>query len=290
MPDVATSLVMYVNRALFEAAGTPLPGRSGPGRTTSPPPSASPTPAGRTALRRGGLQRQLPPLTVLWQNGADILNKDRTALTIDQPGAVEALTWIADQLTSPASTPPPADMAGKTAQEFFLDGKAAMLPTSRPHGQHRPGRPVRGGDRAPPPGQAALTRTACGGTAMTPWRKNPDGRVAFLRFLAGEEFQWLMARAGGIIFPAHKKVAESPDLFAGGPFPRSPRVTVDAMAYARVEPYVPRYVDLKAAYSQGDRHRLDRRASVRDALTRARAAIGADGLQDSLAGGPSARR
>ena len=57
-------------------------------------------------------------------------------------------------------------------------------------------------------------------------------------------------RAAGIIFPAHKKVTEFPEVFAGGPFPRSPRVTVDAMAYARTEPYVPLYDDLVAAYNR----------------------------------------
>ena len=50
VPDVATSLVMYVNRVALRAQpGRPSPPRSGPGRTTSPPPSASPTPAAPTA-------------------------------------------------------------------------------------------------------------------------------------------------------------------------------------------------------------------------------------------------
>jgi ABC-type glycerol-3-phosphate transport system substrate-binding protein len=116
---------------------------------------------------------------------------------------------------------------------------------------------------------------------MTRAGKTPDASWQLLRFVAGEDFQWLMARVGGIIFPAHKKVTESPDIFATGQFPRSPRITVDAMSYARVEPYVPRYLDLKAAVVKELSTIWSAQSSVKDALVRARAVaepILADGL------------
>jgi multiple sugar transport system substrate-binding protein len=285
VPDVATSYVMYINRGLFEQVGLTLPGE----RWTWADYTAA-----AQKLVNGNAARSEPIFavanytgddtwpTALWQNGADILNKDRNALVIDRPEAVEALTWIADQLTRTRVHPAPADLGGKTAEQFFLDGKAAILPTY----SSRMGNIARAAQFEVetvhlPQGKQRSTRTACGGSAMTRLGKSPDAAWQFLRYLAGEEFQWLMARVGGIIFPAHKQVAESPQLFAGGPFTRSPKVTVDAMAYARVEPYIPRYVDLKAAIVKELSTVWGGESSVRDALTRARAVaepILADGL------------
>jgi ABC-type glycerol-3-phosphate transport system substrate-binding protein len=132
-----------------------------------------------------------------------------------------------------------------------------------------------------PQGKQRVTRTACGGSAMAKGGKNPDATWQFMKFVAGEDFQWMMAKVGGIIFPAHKKVAESPELFTGAPFPRNSKVTVDAMAYARTEPYVPRYLELKAAIAKELATIWSGQSSVKDALTRARGVadpILADGL------------
>jgi multiple sugar transport system substrate-binding protein len=285
VPDVATSYVMYVNRGLFEQMGLPVPTEKWTWTDYT---------AAAQKIVNGNAARSEPLFatanytaddswpTVLWQNGADILNKDRNAVVIDRPEAAEALTWIADQITRTRFHPAAADLGGKTAEQFFLDGKAAMLPTY----SSRMGNIARAAQFQVetvhlPQGKQRSTRTACGGSAMTRMGKSPDATWQFLRYLAGEDFQWQMARVGGIVFPAHKKVAESPELFAGGQFTRSPKVTVDAMAYARVEPYIPRYLDLKAAIVKELSTIWNGEASVRDALTRARAVaepILADGL------------
>jgi multiple sugar transport system substrate-binding protein len=285
VPDVATSYVMYVNRGLFEQTGLTVPTEKWTWTDYT---------AAAQKIVNGNAARSEPLFatanytaddswpTALWQNGADILNKDRNAVVIDRPEAAEALTWIADQITRTRFHPAAADLGGKSAEQFFLDGKAAMLPTY----SSRMGNIARAAQFQVetvhlPQGKQRSTRTACGGSAMTRMGKSPDATWQFLRYLAGEDFQWQMARVGGIIFPAHKKVAESPELFAGGQFTGSPRVTVDAMAYARVEPYIPRYLELKAAIVKELSTIWNGEASVRDALTRARAVaepILADGL------------
>jgi multiple sugar transport system substrate-binding protein len=286
VPDVATSLVMYVNRSLFERTGTPLPSPTWTWADylTTAQRIAN---AGRADGSFGAVDYNgnFPRYTVLWQNDADLLNKDRSALTIDQPAAVEALTWIADQLHKSRVHPTAADMEGKNAQAFFLEGKAAMWPNiSSSMGTVAKNAQFEVEIFHLPQGKKRITRTACGGTAALKASKNPEAGWAFERFLATEDFQWLMTRAAGIIFPAHKKVTESPDVFAGGPFPRSPRITVDAMAYARTEPYVPLYDDLVAAYNREIASVWTGESSVKDAVTRARAALEPI-LQDSLARG-----
>jgi multiple sugar transport system substrate-binding protein len=283
VPDVATSYVMYVNRALFGQIGQPIPNEKWTWTDyTNVAQRIVNAARGEQTFATANYVADDSWPAVLWQNGADILNKDRNAVTIDRPEAVDALSWIADQIVKARIHPAPDDLAGKSAEQFFLDGKAAMLPTY----SSRIGNIAKGAQFEVevvhlPQGKQRVTRTACGGSAMTKAGKTPDASWQFLKFIAGEDFQWLMAKVGGIIFPAHKKVAESPDLFASGQFPKSPRVTVDAMAYARTEPYVPRYLDLKAAVVKELSTIWGGQSSVKDALTRAKAVaepILADGL------------
>jgi multiple sugar transport system substrate-binding protein len=284
VPDVATSLVMFVNRGLFEKAGVPLPGEKW---TWAEYLSAAQrlTNAGRDQGTFGAVDFNggFPRFTVLWQNDADLLNKDRTELTIDRPEAVEALSWIADQMLRARVHASPADLEGRGAETFFLEGKAAMIPII----SSRMGTVAKGAQFDVevvhlPQGKRRVTRAACGGVAMYRDTRAPEACWELLKYWSTEDFQWLISRAGGIIFPAHKKVVDSPELFAGGPFPRQPRVTVDAMAYARTEPYTVRYTDLVAAWNKEMDSVWKGESAVKDALTRARAAMDPV-LQDALA-------
>ena len=58
-----------------------------------------------------------------------------------------------------------------------------------------------------------------------------------------------------------------------GQFPKSPKVTVDALAYARTEPYIVRYVDMKNEANKQLSTVWQGQSSVRDALTRAKTAM-----------------
>jgi multiple sugar transport system substrate-binding protein len=284
VPDVATSLVMFVNTSLFAKAGAAKPGEKwtwsdflntaqklqNAGRAEG---------AWAVADYTGGF----PRYTVLWQNDADLLNKDRTAVTVDQPAALEALQWIADLMLRHQVHPKPADLTGTNSEQLFLQGKVAMLPSI----SSRMGTVAKGAQFEVevvhlPQNKKRLTRTACGGTAMPKGSKNPDAGWELEKFFATEDFQWLIARAGGIIFPAHKKVTDSPELFAGGPYPKAPKVSVDAMAYARTEAYTVGYQDLVAAFNKEVETVWKGESSVKDAMTRARATMDTI-LKDALA-------
>ena len=284
VPDVATSLVMFVNRSLFTRAGVPTPAEKW---TWSDFLSAAQKlqHANQAEGAFGAVDYTggFPRFTVLWQNDADLLNKDRNAVTVDQPAAIEALQWIADLMHRHQVHPGPADLQGKSGEALFLEGKAALFPVI----SSRMGTVARGAQFEVevvhlPQGKKRVTRTACGGTAMPKGSPNPDAGWALESFFATEEFQWLVSKAGGIIFPAHKRVTESPELFAGGPFPRSPKVTVDAMAYARTEAYTVGYQELVAAFTKEADTIWKGESSVRDAMTRAKATMEPI-LRDALA-------
>jgi multiple sugar transport system substrate-binding protein len=275
VPDVATSLVMFINRPLFTRAGLPFPTEKWTWNdylATAQKISND----GRADGVFGAVDYNggFPRLTALWQNNGDILNKDRNAVVVDRPEALEAFSWIADQMLKTKVLASPADLQGRGAEQFFLDGKAAMIPII----SSRMGTVAKGAQFETevvhlPQGRTRVTRVACGGVAMIKGTKSPDASWELLKFWATDEFQWLISKAGGIIFPAHKKVAESPELFAGGPFPRSPRVTVDAMAYARTEAYTVRYPEMITALNKELDTVWQAQSSVKDALTRAKAAI-----------------
>jgi multiple sugar transport system substrate-binding protein len=275
IPDVATSYVMYVNRDLFGRAGAAIPGE----RWSWDDYLATARQI-RTALQADQGFATVNYTAgdswpaVLWQNDADILSQDRTAVTVDRPEAIDAFSWIADQIHRLRVHAAPADLGNRNAEQFFLDGKAAILPTY----SSRMGIIARGAAFEVevvhlPAGRRRVTRTAAGGTGMYRESRAAEACWEFLKFVASEEFQWMMARVSGIIFPAHKNVAGSPDLFTGGPFPKSPKVTVDAMAYARTEPYIVRYVELKNALIQELNAAWRGDTGVKEALQRARAAM-----------------
>lgn len=284
VPDVATSLVMFVNKSLFTRAGVALPGEKW---TWSDYLNAAQrlSNAGKAEGIFGAADYNspFPRFTVLWQNEADLLNKDRTAVTIDKPEAIDAISWIADQILKTRVHTAPSDLQGKSAEQFFLEGKVAMHPTI----SSRMGTVAKGAQFEVeavhlPQGKKRVTRTACGGTALFKDGKNLDAGWELEKFLATEDFQWLIARAGGIIFPAHKKVTADPELFAGGPFVANPKVTVDAMAYARTEAYTVRYPEMVSTFNKEADTIWKGESNVRDALGRARAGIEPI-LQEALA-------
>lgn len=275
VPDVATSLVMFINRSLFAKAGVPTPAEKW---TWSDFLSAAQrvqnAARGEGAFGAVDYNGGFPRYTVLWQNDADLLNKDRNAVTVDSPASVEALQWIADLMHKHQVHPKPADLNGKGGEAFFLEGRAAMIPII----SSRMGTVAKGAQFDVevvhlPQGKKRVTRTACGGTGMPKGSKKPDAGWELEKFFATEEFQWLIAKAGGIIFPAHKKVTESPDLFAGGTFPTAPKVTVDAMAYARIEAYTVGYQEMVAAFNTEVATIWNGESNVRDAMTRAKATM-----------------
>ncbi len=272
VPDVATSLVMFINTSLFAKAGAAKPGEKWTwGEFLSTAQKLQNVGRAEGGWAAADYNGGFPRYTVLWQNDADLLNKDRTAVTVDQPAALEALQWIADLMLRHQVHPKPADMTGTNPERLFLEGKVAMLPGL----SSRMGTIAKGAEFEVevlhlPQNKKRLTRTACGGTAMPKGSKNPDAGWELEKFFATEDFQWLIARAGGIIFPAHKKVTDSAELFAGGPFPKAPKVTVDAIAYARTEAYTVGYQDLVAAFNKEADTIWKGESSVKDAMTRAR--------------------
>jgi multiple sugar transport system substrate-binding protein len=69
----------------------------------------------------------IPPEAVIWSNGADFLNDDRTVVTVDDPLFTEAIQWRADLANVHHVMPNQQDLASQGAWDMWLAGKIATF-------------------------------------------------------------------------------------------------------------------------------------------------------------------
>lgn len=128
LPESFSDVVLFYNKDLFDAAGLDYP-------------SADWTWQDELAAA----QKLTDPATGVWgsyspvqfwefyktaaQNGCSVFNADRTQVTINEPGCVEALTWMVDKINTYKIAPTDADMAGVSDGDLFKQGKIAMWRT-----------------------------------------------------------------------------------------------------------------------------------------------------------------
>src|SRR5688500_16891428 len=106
--DVATSYVMYINPALFRKAGATLPTEKWTWTDyTTAAQRIVASLRGEAVLGVVHWNAADSWPSVLCQNGADILNRVRNAVTIARPEAIEAFTCIADQVQKTRLHPAP---------------------------------------------------------------------------------------------------------------------------------------------------------------------------------------
>ncbi|MBX3084420.1 MAG: sugar ABC transporter substrate-binding protein [Anaerolineae bacterium] len=65
----------------------------------------------------------IPPEAVVWTNGADFMNEDRTKVTVDDPLFTEAIQWRADLANVHHVMPNAQDLASQGAYDMWLAGK-----------------------------------------------------------------------------------------------------------------------------------------------------------------------
>jgi multiple sugar transport system substrate-binding protein len=69
----------------------------------------------------------IPPEALIWSNGADFLNADRTVVTVDDPLFTEAIQWRADLANVHRVMPNSQDLASQGAYDMWLQGKIATF-------------------------------------------------------------------------------------------------------------------------------------------------------------------
>jgi multiple sugar transport system substrate-binding protein len=213
LPRDNDTKVIYYNRTLFADAGLPPPR---PGWTWTDLRNAANRLVRRDAVGRPlvygfAFESALWWRMWVWQNGGDILDDPLlpSRVRLDEPAAVEALTFLSDLIRYDRVTPP-ADVLQSSDRitELFRSGRLAMAFGGHGKVPLLAEEPNLAWDVAPLPAGRQRVNVA-GGAGYTIWSGSPhkDAAWTFLSFLEGEKGQALFAESG-LIVPARRSIRE----------------------------------------------------------------------------------
>jgi multiple sugar transport system substrate-binding protein len=121
--------VMYYNRDLFDAAHVPYPTIDWTWSDFEAAAKQLTSGEGTSKVYGAAFDPWFAPTySTIWSFGGDVVSADGTTCEINQPPAIEALTFIKglfDQGISP--TPQQLDQQGQGSEQLFLSGRAAMV-------------------------------------------------------------------------------------------------------------------------------------------------------------------
>jgi multiple sugar transport system substrate-binding protein len=251
LPQNASTLVLYYNKTLFDAARLPYPTadwtwgdllNAAQKLTTD---TNNPQKAHYGLGLDADITRLLP---FLWQHGAQLVDDDGTPtrFTLDTPAAQAALQQFTDLQNryrvvpdeNAALTYPPSDR--------FITGSIGMLVFSRRITPIL--RTVQfDWDVAPLPrlpGQPPATLLFADGFCLSRSSKHKDAAWKLIEYAMSPEGQTLLAKAGRNV-PSLRAVAESPAFLDPAMKPASSRVFLDTLPDARLAPYSVTWADVE---------------------------------------------
>jgi multiple sugar transport system substrate-binding protein len=176
----------------------------------------------------------------IWQNGGDVLNKDGTVCTLDQPAAYDALQWMCDLRTKYHVAPSAADAADIGNQKLFTNGQIGMYIS----GSWAAGIIFKKEittftyDCAPLPmgkRRASFIGGACWG--ILKGSKHKKEAWELVKFMTSPSMQKHFAEQKQII-PSRKSVAESGAYLYLKDGPKNKKVFIDAISYGYPLPRV----------------------------------------------------
>ena len=248
LPQNVSSLVVYFNRDLFEAAGLPVPAA---GWTWDDMTAAA------AAMREGeryglGVEPSIIRLApFVWSNGGDLVDDpDRpTRLTLDTPAALEALERFL-ALGRDGLVPTAEESAAEDDEARFANGRLAMyLDSRRVTPQFRLTDDFEW-DVAPLP----VLRQPAGvlhsdAYCLTADSEHHDAAFAFLEYALGPEGAAVIARTGRTV-PSLRSVAESDAFLDPSRPPQSSAVFLDTIPAIRALPRISTWPEIESVANE----------------------------------------
>ncbi len=240
LPRETTSTVLVYNKTLFEQQGVQPPQSTWTWEDFLK--AAQALTKGEGATRQfgaAGFQQQgfaFYTFIRVWHEGGDVLSPDRTRYTMNEEPGVRAVRWIQDLIHVHKVHAAAADLAGVGVDQVFKTGRVAMLINISVYSAFQ-GAPFEWDIQHLPrtADGRQITRNASAGHSLTAASRNRDAAWTLLKYLASREvFEHMVSQ--GLTIPAHRAVAESPLHLNPDKPPRSQKIAVDALAYARPEP------------------------------------------------------
>ena len=273
MPQNVSSLVVYYNRDLFEAAGLrdPRPDWTYEQFVAAARRLTKPVPEGNAVRQYGvGLDPSIVRLApFVWSAGGDIVDdpSDPRRFTLDTPRGRDGLQAFLDLQGGERVAPFEREVDAKGLDARFLDGELGMLLSSRREVPTL--RTIKDFDwdvaafpRLREPATVLHSDAYClakGDRSDAAWR--------FVEFAAGPEGQRILARSGRIV-PSVKRVAQSRDFLDPSRPPRSSQVFLDAIPKLRRLPVASTWPEIEDAADLAIKRAYYTELTVDEALER----------------------
>lgn len=267
-PQNVSSLVVYVNVDLFEAAGIAVPHD---GWTVSEFRAAAAAMTGDGTYGLGTEPSLIRVAPFVWSNGGEVVDDvdAPTRLTLDTGPARDALDTFLDLALVDGVVPPEAEELSEDAESRFIRGGLGMYLNSRKSTPIL--RTIDGfeWDVVPLPvadgGGDAVTMLHSDAYCISAGTGNEDAAWRVIEFAMSDLGQEILAESGRTV-PSRISVLESPAFLEPELPPASAQVFADNARIARATPHVPEWAavekaadDILAAIFYG---RIDREEGV----------------------------
>ena len=245
MPQNVSSLVVYYNTDLFEAAGLDAPQA---GWTWDDFRATALELTGGDVRGVGIEANVIRVAPFVWSNGGELVDDDArpSRFTLDEPAAREALAFIVSLARDDEVIPTEEELAAQDLETRFVTDKLGMLLSSR---RDTPAfREVRGlnWDVAPlPVADEPVGILHSDGYCIAAGTENPDAAAEFVAFATGNQGQTLTS-LGGRTVPSMISVAESGAFLDPTRPPASSQVFLDAIPNLRRTPVIPTWPEIES--------------------------------------------
>jgi multiple sugar transport system substrate-binding protein len=274
IPQNISSLVVYYNQDLFEAAGLPLPGNDWTWTdfvTAAHALTLDMDGDGRPDQYGAGLEASFFRLApFIWQNGGDLVdNPDNpTHLTLDSPESLAAFQWFVDLQIKEKVVPDAVAEAAESSESRFLNGRLAMyfnsrrgVPTYRTITQFT-------WDVAPLPiGRQAAGILHSDAYCLAATAADKEAAWIFIEFANTPTGQSLIATSGRTV-PSLKNIADSPAFLDDQP-PAHARIFLDTIPVLGQVPLMPNWVRIEETANREIERAFYGQATVEEAAATA---------------------
>ncbi len=272
VPQNISSLVVYYNRNLFDAAGLPYPADNWTQADFLQAARALTKDLdgdGQTDQYGAGLAPSLLRLApFIWQNGGELVDDPAqpTRLALDNPAAMEALQWFVDLQVKEKVVPDAVAEEAEASENRFLSGRLAMYFNSRRGAPTYRTITAFEWDVAPlPMGRQPVSVLHSDGYCMAAKTKNKPAAWTFIEFANSAAGQTLMASTGRTV-PSLRQVAESDAFLDPQHPPANSRIFIETIPTIRRVPLMTTWVAIEETASKEIERAFYGQASIEEAI------------------------
>ncbi len=275
LPQNVSSLVVYYNRDLFDAAGIPTPADDwtwadflAAARALTVDEDGD----GRPEQYGAGIEPNLFRLApFIWQNGGRLVDDEArpTRLTLDDRVALDAFDWFVNLQVAEGVVPDALAEASETSPSRFLNGRLAMYLNSRRGVPTYRTIEAFAWDVAPlPRGRRAAGILHSDGYCLAGAAANKGAAWTFIEYANSPAGQALVAASGRTV-PSLMAVAASDAFLDPAASPANSRVFVDTIADLRRVPILSSWVAIEETAGKEVERAFYGQASVEEAAREA---------------------